>query len=79
VIKEDREMKKPITLTFDEETLEELDRLGEKMGLTRSATVNMLLRGVLFNEKLSVVKVMMAVVKESRKKGKEKPEELVTA
>lgn len=72
-------MKKPITLTLDEEILEELDKLGEKMGLNRSATVNMLLRGVLFNEKLSVVKAMMAVAKESRKKGKEKPEELVTA
>lgn len=72
-------MKKPITLTLDEETLEELDSLGEKMGLNRSATVNMLLRGVLFNEKLAVVKAMMAVAKESKKKGKAESEKLVTA
>lgn len=60
-------MKKSVTFTIDEETLEELDNFGEKMGLSRSAAMNMLLRGVLFNESMSLLKAMATAAKESKK------------
>lgn len=59
-------MKKSVTFTIDEETLEELDNFGEKMGLSRSAAMNMLLRGVLLNESMSLLKAMATVAKESK-------------
>lgn len=59
-------MKKTVSFTIDEETLEELDNFGEKMGLTRSAAMNMLLRGVLLNESMSLLKAMASAAKESK-------------
>jgi len=61
-------MKKAITVTLEEETLEELDNLCEKLQLNRSQTVDKLLQGVLSGEPKPLFMAMLAAVKESKKK-----------
>lgn len=63
-------MKKAITVTLEEETLEELDNLSEILQLNRSQTVDKLLQGVLLGEQKPLFKAMVEALKESKSKKK---------
>lgn len=57
------------TFSIDEDVDKEIDSMAEKLGLSKSAIVNMMLRGVCFSD-MELVTVMLDTVKAQSKPKK---------
>lgn len=64
--------KKLVSINLDEELIDEIDAISETLGISRSAMVNMGMRGILMGEASEVVGTLMAAAKpkKSAKKAK---------
>lgn len=61
--------KKLVSINLDEELIEEIDAVSEKLGISRSAMVNMSMRGIIMGE---TAKVVMSLAETARPKRKQK-------
>jgi metal-responsive CopG/Arc/MetJ family transcriptional regulator len=64
--------KKLVNINLDEDLINEIDALSEKMGLSRSAFVNLSMRGIVMGETADTLGKIMASAAGNRKKAKKK-------
>lgn len=57
------------TFSIDDDVDKEIDSMAEKLGLSKSAVVNMMLRGACFSD-MELVTVMLGAVKDKEKSKK---------
>ena len=67
-----------VTFSIDEDVNDDIAMMAEKMGISKSAVVNMLLRGVCYQE-MGVLKELGKVVAQQRTHEKRGAQGLVTA
>ena len=59
--------KKLISINLDEELIEEIDSISETLGMSRSALVNLGMRGILMGETAKALGTFAAAVKQETK------------
>lgn len=62
--------KKLISINLDEDLIEEIDSISETLGMSRSAMVNLGMRGILMGETAKALGTFSAAVKKSKKAEK---------
>lgn len=60
-------MKKLVSINLDEELIDEIDAVSETLGISRSAMVNMGMRGIFMGEAAQVVSALAEAAKPKRK------------
>lgn len=58
--------KRLVSINLDIEVIEEIDKLAESLGISRSALVNLIMRATCMGEAVEVANVLMAAAKNSK-------------
>ena len=60
--------KKLVSINLDEELIDEIDEVAKKLGISRSAMVNLAMRGIVMGETSNMIGELLAAVAKPKKR-----------